>query len=53
MRQVLSGGRAGQRIIGPAVHVAHHVNSHVTTVGRTGRKIETGQTHGIVLSYEV
>ena len=34
-------GRAGQRIRA-AVYVAHHVDSHVTTVSRPRRKIVTG-----------
>ncbi len=33
--------RAGQRL-GAPVHVAHHVNSHITTVGGSGGKIVTG-----------
>ena len=33
--------RAGQRVHAP-VHIAHHVNSHLTTVGGPGSKIVTG-----------
>ena len=43
-------GRAGQRIR-TAVYVAHHVNSHATTVGRPQRKIVTGKTVASALSW--
>src|ERR1700722_20176503 len=38
-------GRAGQRIRA-AVYIAHHVDSHITTVSRPGRKIVTQELIG-------